>query len=269
VGVPTRGTTGTNRLRRLDRWLAGPVAGRLRRAADPLVVDLGYGASPATTLELAARLRAVRADVEVVGLEIDAERVARAVSSPAAAAAGPGVRFARGGFELGAPEVLQGRRPVLVRAANVLRQYPEADVVPAWARVTAALAPDGLLVDATCDEVGRRAAWLAVAAGPAGEPVPLSLVVSLRLAGLERPGVVAERLPKALIHHNVPGQAVHAWLAALDDAWARASPLAAFGARQRWVAACGAVRAAGWPVQDGRSRWRLGEVSVVAGAVGL
>ena len=61
VGTITRGTTGVNRLRRSDRWLTHDelVAGRLRAADDPLVVDLGYGASPWTTLELATRLRAI------------------------------------------------------------------------------------------------------------------------------------------------------------------------------------------------------------------
>ena len=63
----------------------------LESAADPLVVDLGYGALPVTTLELSDRLRAVRPDVEVVGLEIDPHRVASAQS-----AARPGVRFAVG-----------------------------------------------------------------------------------------------------------------------------------------------------------------------------
>ena len=56
VGNVTRGTTNPNRMRRLDRWLAGPQAWRLRAAADPLVVDLGYGASPATAVELFQRL---------------------------------------------------------------------------------------------------------------------------------------------------------------------------------------------------------------------
>ena len=48
IGQVTRGTTGTNRLRRVDRWIAQLAA--LRRATDPLVVDLGYGASATTTL---------------------------------------------------------------------------------------------------------------------------------------------------------------------------------------------------------------------------
>ena len=48
----------------------------------------------------------------------------------------------------------------------------------------ARLAPGGLLVDGTCDEIGRRAAWVAVTP----EDGPVSLTLSLRLAGLERPG---------------------------------------------------------------------------------
>ncbi len=54
IGTVTRGTTNTNRLRRVDRWVAAqPV---LRRTSDPLVVDLGYGASGVTALELHQRL---------------------------------------------------------------------------------------------------------------------------------------------------------------------------------------------------------------------
>ena len=75
VGTITRGTTNPNRLRRVDRWLAGPQAWRLRRPGPaPVVVDLGYGASPVTALELHDRLRRVRPDVEVVGIEIDPAR---------------------------------------------------------------------------------------------------------------------------------------------------------------------------------------------------
>ncbi len=254
VGTLTRGTTNPNRLRRVDRWLAGPQAWRLRRSDDPVVVDLGYGASPVTAVELHDRLRRVRPDVEVVGIEIDPGRVAAA-----APLARPGLRFALGGFELPLPD---RRRPVLVRAFNVLRQYPEAEVAGAWELMAGRLAPDGLLVDGTCDELGRRSCWVAVTA--AG---PVSLTVSVRLAGLDRPSDVAERLPKSLIHRNVPGEPVHGWLSALDDEWARAAPMASFGVRQRWTAACRAVREAGWPVLDGPSRWRLGELTVAWSAV--
>jgi hypothetical protein len=254
VGVVTRGTTKPNRLRRVDRWLTGPAAERLRRADDPLVVDLGYGASGVTARELRDRLRTVRPDVEVVGIEIDPERV-----SAARPLAGPGLVFVRGGFELPVPG---GRRPVVVRAFNVLRQYAESEVPAAWARMLSRLAPGGLVVDGTCDEIGRRAVWAALAADG-----PVSLTLSVRLAGLERPSDVAERLPKVLIHRNVPGERVHAFLGALDHAWARNAPQASLGVRQRWTATMSSVRAAGWPLLDGPSRWRLGEVSVAWDAV--
>ena len=253
VGRPTRGTTGTNRLRRVDRWIARlPV---LRSAADPLVVDLGYGASGVTALELQARLRAARADVEVLGLELDADRVARARAQLAEVRAGrtpfaaeARVAFARGGFEVPTPG---GRQPVVIRAFNVLRQYDQSEVQDAWSRMAARLDPAGLIVEGTCDELGRIATWVAVR--PDG--VPASLTVSLRLAGLEHPSIAAERLPKALIHRNVPGEPVHGFIAALDREWDRAAGMSAFGPVQRWRAAMDALVAAGWPLR-GRARWR-------------
>ena len=77
----------------------------------------------------------------------------------------------------------------------------------------------------------------------------------------------AERLPKALIHHNVPGQPVHDLVRALESAWAGAAPYATFGVRQRWIRAVSALRDSGWPVLDGRARWRLGEVTLAWAAV--
>jgi hypothetical protein len=255
VGAITRGTTNPNRLRRADRWMVGTLAGLLRSTADPLVVDLGYGASPVTTLELRDRLRAVRPDVRVVGIEIDPARVEAARDL-----ADESLQFVLGGFELPVPG---GGRPVLVRAFNVLRQYDEGEVAAAWATVLDRVAPGGLLVDGTCDEVGRRAAWVVVQPSTG----PTSLTLSLRLAGLRAPSDVAERLPKVLIHHNVRGTRLHAWLSALDQAWERSAPLSVYGPRQRFVAAVRAVRDDGWPVIGGPTRWRLGEVTVAWDAV--
>ncbi|MCK6081793.1 class I SAM-dependent methyltransferase [Microbacterium sp. EYE_5] len=259
VGQVTRGTTNTNRLRRVDRWIARhPV---LRRTADPLVVDLGYGASGVTAFELEARLRRTRADVEVLGLEIEPARVDRANRQLEAIRAGGAsfdpdarVSFARGGFEV---PVAGGRRPAVIRAFNVLRQYDEADVAGAWRRMTQRLQPGGMLVEGTCDELGRISTWIEVGSDAA----PRSLTISLRLAGLDSPAVAAERLPKALIHRNVPGERVHDALAALEREWTRAAPASAFGPVQRWRAALDAMASDGWPVA-GRSRWRLGEVTL-------
>jgi hypothetical protein len=247
VGNVTRGTTNPNRMRRLDRWLAGPQAWRLRSAADPLVVDLGYGASPATAVELFERLAAVRPDVRVCGIEIEPDRVLAAKALER-----PGLSFLVGGFELPVPG-----RPVLVRAFNVLRQYEEADVPGIWRLVQDRLAPDGLFIDGTCDEIGRRVTWIALDAAR-----PLTLSMSMRFGSFQLPSEVAERLPKALIHRNVPGERVHGLLQAMDKAWLESAPLASFGNRQRWTAMCRTLLDGGWPVHDGPSRWRLGELTV-------
>lgn len=261
VGTITRGTTNPNRLRRVDRWMAWALRDVFRSPADPpVVVDLGYGASPVTVLELAERLGRVRPDIRLVGVEIDPERVerGRAVADP------PRVDFALGGFEVPLPA---GARPVVVRAFNVLRQYDEGEVTGAWGQMVDRLAPGGVLVEGTCDEIGRLATWVDVRPGPEGAPAPRSLTLSWRLGGLERPSVVAERLPKALIHRNVPGEGVHDLMVALDRAWERRSALAAYGARQRFVAMAGDLRAQGWPVLHGPGRWRLGELGVAWEAV--
>ncbi|MFS0895319.1 class I SAM-dependent methyltransferase [Microbacterium sp. 179-I 3D3 NHS] len=265
LGRPTRGTTGTNRLRRNDRWIAASRA--FRRAVDPLVVDLGYGASGVTAFELAARLRAVRPDAEVRGLEIDPARVATAEAQLADVRAGrtgfPSdlrVSFGRGGFEV---PIVDGRRPAVIRAMNVLRQYDESDVTEAWRTMSSRLTPGGLVVEGTCDEIGRVASWVDLTSD--GRPARFTL--SLRLAGLERPSIVAERLPKALIHRNVPGERVHALLVDLDREWDRAAALSTFGATQRFLAAVTALRDQGWPVSGGRARWRLGELTLPWSAV--
>jgi len=246
-GRITRGTTGVNRLRRVDRWIAAqPV---LRRTDDPVVVDLGYGASATTPLELHERLRRVRPDVEVVGIEIDPERVRIARERER-----PGVSFTLGGFEVPLPG---GRRAAVIRAFNVLRQYDESEVADAWQRMTARLQPGGVLVEGTCNEIGRVASWVAIEADG-----PRTLTIALRLTELERPSIVAERLPKALIHRNVPGERVHDLLQSLDRHWAYNAGLSNFGPTQRWIATVEGMRADGWPVRDGRARWRLGELTV-------
>ena len=252
IGNVTRGTTGYNRLRRVDRWIAALPA--LRRTSDPLVADVGYGARPTTTLELRDRLARVRPDVEVTGIEIEPARVALANAGTR-----DGVTFRLGGFETPTPG---GRRPVVIRAFNVLRQYDESEVTASWRIMQDRLQPGGALVEGTCNEVGRVASWVTL-----DELSPRVFTVSLRLAGLDVPSIVAERLPKALIHRNVPGERVHAFLRDLDLAWAVAAPLGTYGPRQRWIATVRGMRDRGWPVLHGVTRWRLGELSVPWSAV--
>lgn len=252
VGTVTRGTTHPNRLRRMDRWIAAVHGTELRRSAHPVAIDLGFGAAPWTAVELLGRLRTTAPRTRVVGIEIDPARVAAARPYER-----EGLVFRHGGFEI----PVEGA-PALIRAANVLRQYDEDEVAAVWARLRARLAPPaegsrgGLLVEGTCDEIGRRHVWVAL--GPEG---PRTVTFATRLGSLDRPSDLAERLPKALIHRNVPGEPVHAFLRDFDRAWAAAAPYASYGARQRWIRAVGSLTA-DWPVRDGASRWRQGEVTV-------
>lgn len=178
----------------------------------------------------------MRPDLAVTGLEIDPGRVV---------AGSEGVEFARGGFELA------GLTPHLVRAFNVLRQYPEEAVAASWARIQRGLAPGGLLVEGTCDELGRRCAWILL-----DSERPLSLTLAWDPFTVETPSDIAERLPKALIHRNVPGEKIHELLVQADRAWANAAPLAPFGPRFRWRAAVKQLAMQGLSVTPPRRRMR-------------
>lgn len=243
-GVITRGTTNPNRLRRCDRWLAAQpeVAALLRHTPRPLALDVGYGASHRTTVEWAARLRRINCDVRVIGLEIDPARVLPPRE---------GVRFELGGFELA------GYRPQLVRAFNVLRQYDADQVAEAWAMVCERLVPGGYFVEGTCDELGRRAAWILL-----DRLGPRTLTLAWDPFDVARPSDVAERLPKVLIHRNVPGEPIHELLQAADRAWEHCAGWAPHGPRVRWRMARQLLVRSGLPVHPVRRRLRDSSLTV-------
>lgn len=216
VGVITRGTTNTNRLRRCDRWMIHqPDIARLLRHSDrPLALDVGYGASDTTTREWGRWLRRINPNVEVVGLEINPERIFPATD---------GVHFEQGGFELA------GYTPQLVRAFNVLRQYDVDQVYDAWNLVTSRLAPGGKFIEGTCDELGRRATWVTLTADG-----PQTLTLAWDPLHTHTPSQLAERLPKVLIHRNIPGERIHQIFYTIDAAWTQTTPWAVYGPRVHW-----------------------------------
>jgi len=216
---------------------------------EPLVVDLGYGAMPHTTLELADRLGGIQPGIRVIGIEIDPERVASAQAS-----ATDRVSFIRGGFEIPLPG---NRSADIIRAFNVLRQYDESEVAEIWARVQSRLSPGGIFLDGTCDEIGRVATWVSL-----GTNGPESFTVALRLAELETPSIAAERLVKALIHRNIDGEPIHRFLGDLNRHWSVTAPLRVYSPSQRWIATVRAMKDSGWPVQGTAAVWRLGEITV-------
>lgn len=254
IGTITRGTTNPNRLRRIDRFIASQSI--LRQVPTPIVVDLGFGASPITAVELLSRLRKVNSNTHVVGIEIDRERVERGL-----AVANENLHFTHGGFETPLPATL-GDKAHVIRAFNVLRQYDESEVAAAWAQMQSRLSDDGILVEGTCDEIGRLSSWVTL-----DNSGPLSFTISLRLSGLDLPSKVAERLPKVLIHHNIAGEKIHDFLKALDLAWQANAGIGAFSSAQRWVSTCKQLLTAGWPLIGDRKRWRLGELTIDWSAV--
>ncbi len=251
VGTVTRGTTNPNRLRRMDRWIAAEHGAELRRAGDPVAVDLGYGAAPWTAVELLA----------------GCARCARTPGSSASRSNRPGWRppgpysdrgwsSVHGGFEVPLPGG-PGRAPVLIRAANVLRQYDED---AGGRRMAAAVRAAGSGRAAGRGHL-RRDRAAARLGGPGSRRAPHGHLRDPARLPADRPSDLAERLPKALIHRNVPGEPVHAFLRDFDRAWAAAAPLGALGARQRWLAAVRSL-AADWPLAGDPRRRRQGEVTV-------
>ena len=155
------------------------------------------------------------------------------------------MRFELGGFELA------GYRPQLVRAFNVLRQYDVDQVEEAWQTVCSRLAPGGFFVEGTCDELGRRAAWLLLDAHG-----PRTLTLAWDPFDVARPSDIAERLPKILIHRNVPGEPIHELLQAADEAWDHAAGWAPYGPRVRWRMARAALADAPFNIHPVRRRLR-------------
>jgi hypothetical protein len=259
LGEVTRGKTARNRLRGSDHFLLHYDPDLLRRRdgefAGAICVDLGYGAEPHTTLEWARRLRDHVPGLPVLGVEIAPERVARA--RPYADAA---TDFRLGGFNL---PLQDGERVRLIRAFNVLRQYDETSVGPAWDRLCEQLLPGGLLVDGTSSPYGR--VWTAclvrrplgddaAPAAPAAPPALEALVLGANLRRQFDPELFQTRLPKAFIHRMEPGEPVFEFF----EAWKRAAvatrPLAVWGPRQWFAAAVAHLAGQGYDVAL-RPRW--------------
>jgi hypothetical protein len=249
VGLITRGTTNPNRLRRVDRYIANLPQLKL---AQPIVVDLGFGATPTTSIEMLQRLTKTNQQVTVVGIEIDRERVERGLPFQT-----KNLLFGLGGFEVPLPQPLTSHKVDVIRAMNVLRQYDESEVLASWELMQSRLQDNGVIVEGTSDELGRIASWVTLS-----KTAPMSLTIALKLNEVERPSKVAERLPKILIHRNVEGEPIHRLLKDLDDAWFRNSALSTFSAAQRWIATCRDLKNLGWPITNNQKRWALGELTL-------
>ena len=209
LGRPTRGKTAPNRLRKTDTFLLIAYLEWVRHL-DGFYVDLGYGAYPHTTLETLRRLRRINASLRILGVEIDPERVLEARTVTEA-----GLEFRRGGFNL---PLEPGERVSVIRMFNVLRQYPEGEVVEALDILANQIVEGGLLLEGTCDPAGRLLTFnLFQKHGRQLERIALVLAPSLSAAFLPRQFQAV--LPKNFIHHAESGGPIDEFFAAWHAAW--------------------------------------------------
>lgn len=257
LGQPTRGKTAHNRLRRVDNFLLlyDPVVFSRKDGdfAEALVVDLGFGAEPWTTLESAARLRRANSGLRVLGVEIDPGRVAAALPF-----ADSLTQFRLGGFDLPLATNADGRRECvrLIRAFNVLREYGESSVAEAHATLGSHLLPGGLLIEGTSDPFGR--VWVAnLMRKPAsGDPLAPMRVEGLLFStnfrwGFE-PGIFQPVLPKNYIHRVVPPEPIYGFFTEWKRAYQECLTVRTLGLRQLFAATAHRLAAQGYAIDTRR-----------------
>jgi hypothetical protein len=250
VGLPTRGKTASNRLRRVDNFILMYEPSLLARDddqfRDALFVDLGYGFDARTTLESAQRFRTVNRNLHILGVEIDKERVQAALPY-----ADEKTFFRLGGFNL---PLLPGETVRLIRAFNVLRQYEEQDLQPAYQRLAEYMLPGGLMIEGTSTPFGQLWAANLMRRQESGKWEREALVFSTNF----RMGFDASEfqtiLPKNLIHRVVPGEQVYEFFEAWKAAAAQTAAAKVYGLRQWFMAAAQALAGRGYQV-DLRRKW--------------
>lgn len=227
-GQPTRGKTALNRLRRIDVYVALAYT-NLVRLPNALVVDVGFGAQAWTTLEMAARWQPLNPTLRVLGVEIDPQRVADAQPY----AVPPAITFQVGGFNL--TDLIGAEAAHLIRCYNVLRQYEEADVLPALHRMSCALAEGGILIEGTSNPSGGIAAF-DVYRKQGGSLQHEGLIFGTNFHIPDLPAAFQTILPKRLIHHMQDALPV-AFFAAWQRAFAVVRGMGIRSRRTAWIAA--------------------------------
>lgn len=230
---PVRPRTRPGRLAALDAWLCAE--GRALLDGRGAVVDVGYGLSPATTLELARAVRAVTPSLRVVGVE-------RAAAPPV-----EGVELLAGDFSTCA-----SLAPcAVVRAMNVVRGYREEEVPAIHEALGAGLVEGGLVIEGSTDTEGHVTV-AHLLRRKTGRLVREALLFYTDGARGFSPWLFRDWLPRDLRRRATPGSAVHGFL----EAWAAA--VRGDEPRARFLAALDAVphlAATAWERSHGFARW--------------
>ena len=249
LGLPTRGKTASGRLRRADQFLSLAYPFTLRNLRAP-IVDLGFGASPTTTLESLEVLRVLNPSVRLIGVEIDPDRVRAALPF-----AQEGLEFRLGGFNLPLGE---GETAGVIRAMNVLRQYPEQEYGRSLGLLGSYLAPGGILLEGTSDPPGNMMALNLYVRG-SGYLLHDGLALIANLRHPFSPRQFQAILPKNLIHHLEPGSPLDAFFGAWSVCWQRAMQTEVRDRRRLFAEAAGHLHEEhGYPLSPRPSFLRRG-----------
>jgi len=246
----TRGRTRPGRLRALDAYLLRFEAPLLAQGSGPFI-DLGFGETPATTLEAAAAFRQLDPVLEVHGLEIDPLRLQAAARH----------QDARTHFQLGGFERLTSLGPArLIRAMNVLRGYRTEELAPAHEALGAALSQGGLAVEGSADPDGGLLTCHLLRKKPTGEVHREALLFFTAFERGFAPLQFRDWLPRDLRRRVLPGEPIHTLLKQWTDAWeatrsTQPTPQRAFSASVQTLAALGEVAADPWLWESGYLLW--------------
>ncbi len=249
IGLPTRGKTASNRLRRVDNFILLYEPSLLTRTDGlfqrSLFVDLGYGFDARTTLESAERFRRVNPNLPILGVEIDKERVDAASSY-----ADKITHFRLGGFNL---PLQTGESVRLIRAFNVLRQYEEKDFSPSYETLAQYVLPGGLMIEGTSNPFGSIWAANLVRKESSGWKFEALVFSTNFRMGFDITDFQAV-LPKNYIHHVVRDDPMYDFFEAWKRSAAETSPAKVFGPRQWFIAAAESLAAKGYKV-DTHKKW--------------
>ncbi|MDP1827258.1 MAG: hypothetical protein Q8L48_28550 [Archangium sp.] len=226
-----------------------------------VIVDVGYGESPVTTLELAHAVREVTPSLRVVGVERKRGQAAfgqgsqvhnRRAQSSLSPLSPSSLELVEGDF--GSCATLGPT--AVVRAMNVLRGYREEEVPAIHAALGAALVEGGLVLEGSTDTDGHvTVAHLLRRRG--GRLVREALLFHTDFSRGFSPWLFRDWLPRDLRRRATPGTAIHELLKRWEAQAKGGDPRARFLSSVR-----GIVDASPWEMEHGFARWTRMQLKV-------
>lgn len=154
----------------------------------------------------------------------------------------------------------------LIRAFNVLRQYEEKDVIPAYEKLGQYVLPGGLMIEGTsnpfgsiwCANIARKMENESQLHCPNGSTVQVWKMESLVFSTNFKSGFDVEEfqtvLPKNLIHRVVAGQPIYDFFEAWKRAAGETSAAKAYGSKQWFALAAENLARKGFKI-DVHKKW--------------